>query len=130
MGFQSFQRQHEATGSYGLRKIAANFLNPRAVLKDRQIPVISRVVYGAQHFSADPTVANGVSSSVARRILDSCQPWTNKLRLRLFNWEGTIEVSDYDYWRSTPLIVINHGLAKSGVDIIYLGKLEYFTNLN
>ena len=34
---------------------------------------------------------------------------------RLFNWEGTIKkVSDYDYWRSTPLInkpwFINPGL--------------------
>ena len=33
---------------------------------------------------------------------------------RLFNWEGTIYVSDYDYWRSTPLInkpwFINPGL--------------------
>ena len=35
----------------------------------------------------------------------------------LFNWEGTFEVLDDDYWRSTTLIFINHGLAKSGVDI-------------
>jgi hypothetical protein len=27
------------------------------------------------------------------------------------------KVSDNDYWGNTPLIVINHGLAKSGVDI-------------
>ena len=35
----------------------------------------------------------------------------------LFNWEGTIQVLDYDYWRSTPLInkpwFINPGLTLS-----------------
>ena len=33
-----------------------------------------------------------------------CQPWINKPRLRLFNWEGAIKKYQiiYDYWRSTP----------------------------
>ena len=37
---------------------------------------------------------------------------------RLFNWEGTIYVPvNSDYLEGTPTIFINHGLAKSRVDI-------------
>jgi len=43
----------------------------------------------------------------------------------LFSWEGNIEVSDADYWRSTPLIFINHGLLIR-VDII---EHSYFSGL-
>ena len=44
--------------------------------------------------------------------------WMSTPFTAVFHWEGTIEVSDEmiwnDYWRSTPLINVNHGLLIRG----------------
>ena len=59
----------------------------------------------------------GCSNRICSSVTSTLDSWTPG---RLFNWEGAIEVSDYDYWRSTPLInkrwFTNPGLALESCD--------------
>ena len=54
-----------------------------------------------------------VSGCLKKNVMSSLDSY-KPLGPRLFNWEGTIEVSNHDYWGNTPLIntlwFINPGL--------------------
>ena len=57
-----------------------------------------------------------------------CQPWMNKPRLRLFfigKVPFNLSIRWNDSWGNIPLIFINYGLAKSGVDINWIYHIEF-----